>query len=216
MRVFPGHFFLSELSSSDQLELIVEKALVKYNLAEKSRSHVTDDLLKFINDFKASGLITSDDRSSDLSDDLKDGLATDLGFLRKYDQIQRAFSAQMRPFKHNQQNVGCFSINYTTSFGVRACNPIIYVSNRVFSVLCILKMFQYIFTKLEVDKISFVVFSHNTPCLLALKKMRIHCDGELKYYREYNNRHISCYVFSILPEEYASLRERVNNYFNGC
>ena len=60
-----GHFFLSELSSSDQLELIVEKALVKYNLAEKSRSHVTDDLLKFINDFKASGLITSDDRSSD-------------------------------------------------------------------------------------------------------------------------------------------------------
>lgn len=119
-------------------------------------------------------------------------------------------------FKHNQQNVGCFSINYTTSFGVRACNPIIYVSNRVFSVLCILKMFQYIFTKLEVDKISFVVFAHNTPCLLALKKMRIHCDGELKYYREYNDCHISCYVFSILPEEYASLRERVNNYFNGC
>lgn len=94
-----GHFFLSELSSSDQLELIVEKALVKYGLAVEHRSRIADDLLKFINDFKTSGLVISDDKSSASSDDLRNGFATDLGFLRKYDQIQRAFSAQMRPFK---------------------------------------------------------------------------------------------------------------------
>ena len=118
-------------------------------------------------------------------------------------------------FKYNQENVGCFSINYTEQYGVRSCNPILYVEKRLLSTVCLIAMFKYIFESFNIDKISFVVFEHNLPCILVLKKLQVHCDGELKYYRQDSKRYLSCYIFSILPEEYMMLREKINSFFYG-
>lgn len=117
--------------------------------------------------------------------------------------------------KYKEQYVGCFADNYTYNYGVHSCTPIIYVDNKRYSVVCILQMFKYIFETYTIDKVSFAVFGHNTPCLLLFKKMQIHCDGEMKYYTYCNEQYVSCFIFSILPEEYELIRVKINNLFSG-
>jgi radical SAM protein with 4Fe4S-binding SPASM domain len=134
-----GHFFLSELACSKDVESIVESTLCKYGLPAESRSQIFADLTSFINNFKASALIETEDEFDDSSVKPKVA-AMDLGFLHKYDLLQKGFSAKMRPFKFFIEltyncNLRCMHCYKTEDVFAERTEQVFFATEKVFNLL---------------------------------------------------------------------------------
>lgn len=111
-------------------------------------------------------------------------------------------------FSYNNKLVGCFSINLDTSFGTNIYIPNIYIYNKIYSFLCILKLLSFIAMQMDVDKVMFVVYSCNQPCLTLLNNLGINCDGILKYTFYNNGEYFDSIIYSILKSEINSYKSK--------
>jgi hypothetical protein len=111
--------------------------------------------------------------------------------------------------KKEDKYLGIFIEKFSYDRCVRICSPNLYVKSKLSSIFCISIMMKWICEHKKWDKISFLVYSNNKPCLAIMNKMGVHLDGILKNADTEFMRNI--YIYSILPNEMEDLKYRLNS-----